>query len=97
LISDADKAMRAIPVRIYEKGVFSPRALNALLEIMTKRDSALVPGNIKFFLEIGEPGSEYALMELLHESGNQEMATLFLNCGNSKLEEADVRGLLPTT
>jgi HEAT repeat protein len=88
LIGDADKAMRVIPVREYVKEVFSPRALSALLEVMTKRDSAVIAGNITFFLEIGEPGSEDALMEALKKSGNQEMATLFLNCGNSKLEEA---------
>jgi HEAT repeat protein len=39
-------------------------------------------------IEMGKPGTEDALIEALARFGNEEMATVYLNCENKRLEEA---------
>jgi HEAT repeat protein len=58
-------------------------------------DRALKQGDLKvvadayyFFISVGEPGSEAALIGALHKYGNKRMATDFVNCGNMQLKEA---------
>jgi hypothetical protein len=98
------------------------RAVSALLASLKMRDMDVIAGAMPFFIGRGEPGSEDALIEVLHKIedklaegaaptggppsrimtglelrayrnealmfGDKEMATYFLNCGNSKLEQA---------
>jgi len=59
-------------------------ATDALGQILGKIGiSAVVP-----LIRRGEPGTEDALIQALNESNDREMAEDFLNCGNSKLEDA---------
>jgi HEAT repeat protein len=59
-------------------------ATDALGQILGKLGtSAVVP-----LIRRGEPGTEDALIQALNESNDREMAEDFLNCGNSKLEDA---------
>jgi len=58
-------------------------------------DRALKQGDLKvvadayyFFISIGKPGSEGALIGALHKYGNKRMAMDFISCGNMQLKEA---------
>ena len=42
----------------------------------------------KYFLNVGTPGTEEALIWVLERGGSQTMAVNYLNCGNAKLEKA---------
>jgi hypothetical protein len=65
-----------------------PRAVSALLAALMERETAAIAGAYTFFIERGEPGSEDALIETLGKTGNENMAQKFLNCGNTKLQQA---------
>jgi HEAT repeat protein len=72
-------------------GIYDLRANHALLAAYRKPDYAAIAGAYSFFLSRREPGSEDALITALDKFGYPDMATAFLNCGNSKLEAAGDR------
>jgi len=53
-----------------------------------KDDLAFAAGAHSFFISKSEQKSIPILIDALNKYGNEEMATDFLNCGNSQLEEA---------
>jgi HEAT repeat protein len=65
-----------------------PRAVNALLDALRRRDTAVVAGGYVFFVDYGQPGSEDTLIEALNQYNDEQMAEFMLNCGNSKVEAA---------
>jgi hypothetical protein len=65
-----------------------PRAVSSLLAVLRERNTQAIAAAYTFFIELGEPGSEDALIETLNKSGTLQMADELLNCGNSKLERA---------
>jgi HEAT repeat protein len=65
-----------------------PRADKALTDALHEGNSPAIAGASLFFIFRGEPGSEDALIEALDQYGDEQMANLFLNCGNPKLEAA---------
>lgn len=65
-----------------------PRAVNALLDALRRRDTAAVAGGYVFFVDYGQQGSEDTLIEALNQYNDEQMAEFMLNCGNSKVEAA---------
>jgi len=65
-----------------------PRAEKALLDALHEGNAPAIAGASLFFVFRGESGSEDALIETLNQYGDEQMANLFLNCGNPKLEAA---------
>jgi len=65
-----------------------PRAASILLAAWSESDTEVIAGAYSFFIRRGEPDSEDALIAALNRFGNSDMATDFLNCGNSKLGQA---------
>jgi hypothetical protein len=51
-------------------------------------DLEIIAGAYRFFILIGEAGSEALLIKALDQYGSRQMAEDFLNCGNSLLEQA---------
>jgi HEAT repeat protein len=62
-----------------------PRAHNALMKAMQEHNSKAIFGTHTFFVKLGVPGSESALIEALNKFPSQEMAEEFLNSGNPAL------------
>jgi len=60
--------------------------ISKLLGYLENRDTALAV--YRALIEMGKPGTEDALIEVLVRFGDKEMAIVYLNCGNKKLEEA---------
>jgi HEAT repeat protein len=65
-----------------------PRAEKALLDALHEGNAPAIAGASLYFVFRGESGSEDALIETLNQYGDEQMANLFLNCGNPKLEAA---------
>ncbi len=84
-----DARARFYAARALEE-IKDPRATDALLAALKGRDTAVLAGAYRFYIDWGEPGSEDALIEALNKfTGNEDqMAGYMLNCGNVKLEEA---------
>jgi len=57
-----------------------------LMEALQKKDIEVVAAAYRFFIRAGS--GEEQLMDALDEYGDEEMATVYLNCGNSRLEKA---------
>jgi uncharacterized protein len=64
------------------------RATVALLAVLKEGDTAVIAMLDDYFIRLGVAGSEDALIRALYANGNRSMAVDFLNCGNSRLEEA---------
>jgi HEAT repeat protein len=64
------------------------RPREALLAALDSRDIAIMAGAYGFYVGVGAPGSENALIAALDRFGDQAMAEYFLNCGNVALEDA---------
>ena len=64
------------------------RVIDALLAVLKARDSDALSGAYMFFVALGEPASEDALIEALRRHIDEETAGYLLTCGNAKLEEA---------
>jgi HEAT repeat protein len=60
----------------------------ALLAALPTRDIAIMAGAYGFYVGVGTPGSENALIAALDRLGDQAMAEYLLNCGNVALEDA---------
>ena len=63
----------------------------ALIAALHERNIPVLAGAYPFFIQLGESGSELALVEALQtygDSGTMQMASYFLNCGNVDLEIA---------
>jgi HEAT repeat protein len=56
-----------------------------------KNDLKVVADAYYFFISIGEPASEAALIGALNKYGSKRMATDFISCGNLQLKEAAYR------
>jgi hypothetical protein len=52
------------------------------------KEEPVVGGAYRFFIGLGQEGSEDALIAALNGFGNKEMALDFLKCGNPKLADA---------
>ena len=63
-----------------------PQVNDFLMEAVQHGDIELVAAAYEFFIRAGS--GEAQLMEALDEYGDKEMANVFLNCGNSRLEKA---------
>ena len=66
------------------------RAVDVLLSVLKDRNSEIIAGAYAFFIRRGNPDAEDLLIEALNRDGDIVMAEDFLNCGNSKLEEAAI-------
>jgi HEAT repeat protein len=64
------------------------RAVNVLLTFLKDKRLDIIADAYAFFIRRGIPGTEDILIETLNKFGDPGMAEDFLNCGNSKLEEA---------
>ena len=64
------------------------RVIDALLARLHEGDAATIDGAFVFFVLLGKPGTEPALIEALHQSNEHWMAESLLTCGNAKLEDA---------
>jgi HEAT repeat protein len=65
-----------------------PRAVDALMAELKGRHTAVICSAYQFFINRRESGSEDPLIEALSKAGHQDMATAFLDSGNSRLEKA---------
>ena len=86
-MNDPDSGVRGSAARALG-GINDPRAATALLTVLEKHDTAVIASDAPLFIKLCKPGSEDALIEALDRFGNKDMAQLFLNCGNSRLEQA---------
>lgn len=57
-----------------------------LMAALQKKDIEVVAAAYRFFIRAGS--GEEQLVDALDEYGDEEMATVYLNCGNSRLEKA---------
>jgi HEAT repeat protein len=64
------------------------RPRDALMAALSTRDTAVIAGAYQFYVGLGAPGSEDALVAALDRFGDEQMAEYFLNCGNVALEDA---------
>ena len=64
------------------------RAHNALMTALQEHNSRAIFGTHTFFVKLGMPGSESALIESLNKFPSQEMAEEFFNSGNPALASA---------
>lgn len=64
------------------------RAVEPMLAALGAGDLEVVAGAYRFFIGVGEPGTEEVLIRALNQYGTEEMAEAFLNCGNAVLKEA---------
>jgi hypothetical protein len=64
------------------------RAHAALMKALSEHNSRAIFGTHTFFVRIGVPGSESALIEALEKFPSREMAEEFLNSGNPALQKA---------
>jgi hypothetical protein len=65
-----------------------PRGAEILISGLKNRNLEVVQGAYRFFIRMGEPGSEGILIEALNRvSWNRTMVMDFLSCGNSQLEK----------
>jgi HEAT repeat protein len=65
-----------------------PRVEVPLVTALKEKADPVVSGAYKFFIGLGEAGSEETLISALNLFGNKQMALDFLNCGNPELAEA---------
>lgn len=65
-----------------------PRAHEALMKVLNERNSRAIFGIHTYYVKLGVPGSEPALIEALDKYPSREMAEEFLNSGNPALQEA---------
>ncbi len=68
-------------------GIGTP-ASETLNRALKENDLKVVADAYYFFISIGEPGSEAALIGALNKYGSKRMALDFINCGNIQLKEA---------
>ena len=65
-----------------------PRADERLMAGLWDGDLDVTVGAYPFFIARGESGTEEALATALSALGDDEMASVFLHCGNERLAEA---------
>jgi HEAT repeat protein len=65
-----------------------PQAIATLGQALRDKNWEIVCAANSFYIRRGEAGSEDTLIEALNQAGGQEMAEVFLNSGNQKLEDA---------
>jgi hypothetical protein len=64
------------------------RAEEPILSAIEKGDSAVIASQPKYFIARAKPGDEHEFIAALNYYGSKEMAEVYLNCGNSELQEA---------
>jgi len=64
------------------------RAHNALMKALEEHNSKAIFGAHTFYVRLGMPGSESALIEALNKFPSREMAEEFINSGNPALQAA---------
>jgi len=65
----------------------APEAHEFLVQALEKRDLRILTAVPGWYVGLGQPGSEPALLAALARYGDQEMALLLINSGNSALED----------
>ena len=83
-LKDADMYVRRLAAEALGK-IKDPRAVHVLLAGLRERDLAVIAGAYGVFIERAEPGSEDVLIQALNAHGSEEMAEVYLNCGNLAL------------
>jgi HEAT repeat protein len=73
---------------IYGLAEIGESAYEPLFAVLDARDLSFIADHYELFIKMGYPGSEDLLIQVLDKYGDVEMAGVFLNCGNSHLEEA---------
>jgi hypothetical protein len=63
-------------------------AIAPIIAALDKEDMAVIAGAYYYFLEEGKPGTEPLLIKALNDYGQLEMATDYINCGNTLLQKA---------
>lgn len=70
----------------------SPEIIGHLVNYLKRRDFAGAMGHVANFyrdlIDLGIRGTEYLLIDALNTRGNVPMGEVFLNCGNSMLDQA---------
>jgi hypothetical protein len=85
-------ALRDRDIRVQGKAGYAlsrindPRASSALQN--RRRELAEVARNYKSYIKKGNADLEDVMIDVLRFYGDEEMALIYLNCGNSKLEDA---------
>ena len=83
----SQQVMNHMMLRNYRESA-DVRVIDALAALLKTGDSESLSGAYMFFVALGEPGSEDALIEALRRHVDEETAGYLLTCGNAKLEEA---------
>jgi len=65
-----------------------PNVVEFLIGALKDKNLEIIAGAYSFFIHRGEADTEAILIEALNEYGDNGMATSYLNCGNSQLEQA---------
>jgi HEAT repeat protein len=100
LLKDPDERVRGLAAEALSQSLTGPPlprsgyrpedapTLKALESALQDNNTAAVYGAFSFFIGLGKPGSEAALIEALDEYGDKWTVGYVLTCGNAKLEEA---------
>jgi HEAT repeat protein len=87
----AQTLVAQIQFRSIMKGTSDPAVapvIQALLARLHENDRATIKGAFVFFVLLGQPDSEGALIDTLQHETDEYMAQSLLTCGNAKLEDA---------
>lgn len=68
--------------------IADPRSAQALLGALRDKDYAAIAGGFEFYVDLGVPGSEDALVQAFKINGDQHKAMNLVGCGNPKIEAA---------
>lgn len=86
-LKDQQPDVRRAAARALGK-IDDPQAIATLEQALRDKNWEIVCAASSFYIRRGEAGSEDTLIEALNRVGGQEMAEVFLNSGNQKLEDA---------
>jgi hypothetical protein len=65
-----------------------PQSHDALMKVLQEHNARAIFGIHTYYVKLGVPGSEPALIEALNKYPSREMAEEFLNSGNPALQKA---------
>jgi len=87
VLKDSDPYVPAVAA-LALSSIKDPRAKNALMKALNDRNVKVILGIHTYYVKLGVPGSEAALIEALNKFPSRHMAEEFLNSGNPALADA---------
>jgi len=87
-LQDADSGVRMAAADILAEFGDSRAVAESLNAALDEGDLAVAAGACDYFIKEGIEGSESMLVDALNAYGDEDMAEIFLNCGNSQLASA---------